>query len=227
LHDARTRTNKAMIELFDVSKGYATDRGFHPVLDRVNIRFDKGVNVGIIGRNGAGKSTLIGLLAGALEPDSGIIHRDARISWPVGFGGGAHGVLTAEENCRFVARAYGEDVDRVVDFAREFSELGEYFYLPVKTYSSGMRARLNFALTMAFPFDFYLIDEGMATGDARFKDKSKRLFESRRGQSAVIIVSHNLRTVKRYSDRVAVLLHGRLTMFDTVEEAQQLYRIES
>jgi capsular polysaccharide transport system ATP-binding protein len=216
-----------MIELVDVSKGFPTGRGFHQVLNRVNIRFEKGVNVGVVGRNGAGKSTLIGILAGAILPDSGRVVRQARISWPVGFGGGAHGALTAEENCRFVARAYGEDVDRVVDFAREFSELGDFFYLPVRTYSSGMRARLNFALTMAFPFDFYLIDEGMATGDARFKDKSEALFDSRRGQSAVIIVSHNLRTVRRYSDRVAVLLNGKLTMFDSVDEAQELYRIES
>ena len=216
-----------MIELIDVSKGFATERGFHQVLKQVNIRFDKGVNVGVVGRNGAGKSTLIGILAGAIMPDTGTVNRQARISWPVGFGGGAHGALTAEENCRFVARAYGEDVDRVVDFTREFAELGDFFYLPVRTYSSGMRARLNFALTMAYPFDFYLIDEGMATGDARFKDKSEALFDSRRGQSAVIIVSHNLRTVRRYSDRVAVLVNGKLTMCDSVEEAQKLYWIES
>jgi capsular polysaccharide transport system ATP-binding protein len=145
----------------------------------------------------------------------------------VGFSGGAAGTLTGEENCRFVARAYGEDVDRVVDFTRSFAELGDYFFMPVRTYSSGMRARLNFALTMAFPFDHYLIDEGMSTGDSRFKDKSEELFESRRGRSSIIIVSHNLRTVHRYSDRVAVLHQGQLTMFDSVREAQSLYRIES
>jgi capsular polysaccharide transport system ATP-binding protein len=177
----------------------------------VSIRFEAGVNVGVVGRNGAGKSTLIGILAGAIEPDAGSVHRKGRISWPIGFAGGAAGTLTGEENCRFVARAYGEDVDRIVDFARDFAELGDYFYMPVGTYSSGMRARLNFALTMAFPFDHYLIDEGMATGDARFKDRSKQLFESRRGRSSIIIVSHNLRTVNRYSDRIAVLHQGRLT----------------
>lgn len=216
-----------MIELHNVSKGYPIRGGFHSVLKGVNVKFERGVNVGIVGRNGAGKSTLIALLAGAVEPDSGTITRHGRISWPVGFGGGAHGALTAEENCRFVARAYDEDVDRVVEFARNFSELGKYFDMPVRTYSSGMKARLNFALTMAFPFDIYLIDEGMATGDSRFKDKSQRLFESRRGRSSIIIVSHNLRTVRRYSDKVAVLSDGKLTMFDSAEEAQQLYRIES
>jgi capsular polysaccharide transport system ATP-binding protein len=216
-----------MIELDNVTKGYSVLGAYHPVLKGISIKFERGVNVGIVGRNGAGKSTLIALLAGASEPDSGTITRHGRISWPVGFGGGAHAALTAEENCRFVARAYDEDVDRVVEFARQFSELGKYFYMPVRTYSSGMRARLNFALTMAFPFDIYLIDEGMATGDSRFKDKSQRLFESRRGRSSVIIVSHNLRTVKRYSDKVAVLDKGKLTLFDSAEEAQQLYRIES
>jgi capsular polysaccharide transport system ATP-binding protein len=215
-----------MIELRNVSKGYPTNHGFHTVLHSVSATFDVGVNVGIVGRNGAGKSTLIGLLAGALEPDRGTITRRGKISWPVGFGGGAHGSLTAEENCRFVARAYDADVDEVVDFARSFSDLGKYFDMPVKTYSSGMRARLNFALTMAFPFDIYLIDEGMATGDERFKAKSQRLFEERKNHSSIIIVSHNLRTVKRFSDRVAVLHEGDLVMFDSAEDAQQLYRIE-
>jgi capsular polysaccharide transport system ATP-binding protein len=215
-----------VIELQNVFKGYPTTHGFHPVLRGVSVKFERGVNVGIVGRNGAGKSTLIGVLAGAIEPDRGTVVRKGRISWPVGFGGGAHGALTAEENCRFVARAYGEDVDRVVDFARSFSDLGKFFFEPVSTYSSGMKARLNFALTMAFPFDIYLIDEGMATGDERFREKGQALFEARKHKSSIIIVSHNLRTVKRFSDRVAVLHQGRLRMFGSVEEAQELYRIE-
>lgn len=217
-----------MIELRNVSKSYRTRRhGLKVVLDDVSVTFEKGINFGVVGQNGAGKSTLISILAGALEPDSGTVTRTGRISWPVGFGGAGAAALTAEENCRFVARAYGEDVDRVVDFAREFTELGDYFYMPVGTYSSGMRARLNFAITMAFPFDIYLIDEGMATGDERFKRKSQRLFEERRGQSSLIIVSHNLRTVRRFSEHVAVLKHGKIEMFDSVDKAQKAYRIES
>jgi capsular polysaccharide transport system ATP-binding protein len=147
-----------MIELEQVTKIYATKQGSNVVLDSVDLTFPARTNIGILGRNGAGKSTLLRLISGAELPDSGYVHRRGAISWPLGFGGGFNGSLTGEENCRFVARIYGVEVDDVVDFARDFADIGEYFYMPVKTYSSGMKARLAFGLSMAVEFDVYLVD---------------------------------------------------------------------
>jgi capsular polysaccharide transport system ATP-binding protein len=176
-----------------------------------------------LGRNGAGKSTLLRIIAGTEQPDSGTISRTGVVSWPIGFSGGFSGSLTGEENCRFVARIYGADLDEVVGFSADFAELGDYFYMPVKTYSSGMRARLAFGLSMAIAFDAYLVDEVTAVGDSRFQEKCRKAFEARSGRSSVIIVSHNLSTVRDYCQRCAVIKEGKLLSFDSVDEASAVY----
>lgn len=212
-----------MIELSDISKRYATKSGSNLVLDRVSFSFPPHTNIGILGKNGAGKSTLLRIIAGTEQPDSGTITRRGVVSWPIGFAGGFNGSLTGEENCRFVARIYGADIDDVVGFTMDFAELGEYFHMPVKTYSSGMRARLAFGLSMAIEFDAYLVDEVTAVGDSNFQQKCRKAFQERSDRSSVIIVSHDLGTVRDYCTRCAVLKAGKLLVFDSVEEASAVY----
>lgn len=213
-----------MIELRSVTKAYRTSAGPHVVLDRLSFLFRDGVSVGILGRNGAGKSTLLRILGGAEQPDAGQVIRSGRVSWPIGFSGGFNGSLSGEENCRFVARIYGADIDTVVEYARSFAEIGNYFEMPVRTYSSGMRARLAFGLSMAIDFDTYLVDEVTAVGDKNFQDKCKREFAERRERSSVIIVSHQIRTIRDYCDLFCVLRDGQLYVFEQIKEAERAYQ---
>ncbi len=211
------------IELREVTKVYRTHAGDHVVLDQISARFDQTESVGILGRNGAGKSTLLRILGGAEQPDVGRVIRRGRVSWPIGFSGGFNGSLSGEENCRFVARIYAADIDYVVEYARAFAEIGEYFRMPVRTYSSGMRARLAFGLSMAIDFDVYLVDEVTAVGDSSFQEKCVRAFAERRQRSSVIIVSHQLSTIRKYCDKCAILRRGRLELFDDIDEAAESY----
>jgi len=212
-----------VIVLNEITKTYPTLNGVNVVLKGISAVFPERKNVGIIGRNGAGKSTLMRLISGSEQPDSGTIFRRGRVSWPVGFSGGFSGSLTGAQNARFVARIYGMDIDAVAAFANAFSELGEYFYMPVKTYSSGMRARLAFALSMAIDFDVYLVDEITAVGDSRFQKKCRAAFDDRRDRSTLIIVSHDMTTISNYCDTCAWLRNGQLQFYDTIEEAKTAY----
>jgi len=212
-----------MIKLDSVTKAYGTRQGLHVVLNHISVTFPSGESIGILGRNGAGKSTLMRIIGGAEAPDSGSVERQGRISWPIGFSGGFHPSLSGEENCHFLARIYDADLDEVVAATQEFAELGEYFYNPIKTYSSGMRARLAFGVSMAIDFETYLVDEVTAVGDARFRKKSEEAFAARRGRSSMIIVSHQMATIRQFADRCAVLEKGRIQMYDTLEEAEEAY----
>ncbi len=216
-----------MIELRNVYKSYQTLAGPNVVLDDVSITFSERESIGILGKNGAGKSTLLRIVSGVEQPDSGLVRRTGRVSWPIGFSGGFSPALSGEENCRFVARIYGEDVDRVVGDTREFADLGTYFFMPVRTYSSGMRARLAFGLSMAVDFDIYLVDEVTAVGDKQFQEKCRRAFTARKARSSVIIVSHSIPTIRSYCTRCAVLRRGRWEVFDTVDEAAAIYESEA
>lgn len=213
-----------MIELRNVTKIYRTSMGDHVVLDDVNLDVAPGESLGILGRNGAGKSTLLRIIGGAEMPTSGTVVRGQRVSWPIGFTGGFNGSLTGEENCRFVSRIYGEDIDRVVDETREFAEIGNYFYVPVRTYSTGMRARLAFGLSMAIDFDVYLVDEVTAVGDRTFRRKCRRALRRRRLRASLVMVSHSFATLRRNCRRCAVLDRGVLRVYDSVREAAQAYR---
>ncbi|MDR1660041.1 MAG: ABC transporter ATP-binding protein [Desulfovibrio sp.] len=193
------------------------------VLDHITRDFPPGVNVGILGRNGAGKSTLLRIIGGSEAPDSGTVAREARISWPIGFAGGFNSKLSGRENLRFICRLYNEDYNKVCAFVEEFSELGEYMDMPVFTYSSGMRAKINFGASMAFNFDYYLIDEVTAVGDASFKKKSEAIFQERRKNATLIMVSHSMGTVRALCDRLLVLHGGKLREFDSPDAAVQFY----
>jgi capsular polysaccharide transport system ATP-binding protein len=212
-----------VIELSQITKAYPTRSGTNVVLDRISFTFPPRTNIGILGRNGAGKSTLLRILAGTEQADSGTLRVTGAVSWPIGFSGGFSGSLTGEENCRFVARIYNADLDEVIGFTMDFAELGEYFYMPVKTYSSGMRARLAFGLSMAIQFDAYLVDEVTAVGDSNFQEKCRNAFQQRSDRSSVIIVSHQMATVRDYCQKCAVLKNGKLLFFDDVDEASAFY----
>jgi capsular polysaccharide transport system ATP-binding protein len=208
-----------MIRLEQVSKSYRTRGGRRNVLDEVGATFEAGHNFGILGVNGAGKSTLIRLLAGSELPDSGIIRRAARVSFPLGFGGTFHGALSGRENTRFLARIYGAAMRPMLDYVEDFAELGDYFQMPVDTYSAGMRARLAFAACLAIDFDIYLIDEATEVGDQRFRRKCAEAFRARLARSDIILASHNADTLRQYCDRGAILAGGTLTLFDDLGAA--------
>jgi capsular polysaccharide transport system ATP-binding protein len=208
-----------MITLDRVSKVYRTRHGRKTVLDNVNATFESGHNFGILGVNGAGKSTLIRLLAGSEIPNFGIIRRYVRVSFPLGFGGTFHGALSGRENVAFIARIYGAGMRSVLEYVDAFSELGQYLYMPVNTYSAGMRARLAFATCLALDFDVYLIDEVTEVGDQRFRQKCAEAFHERMHRSDIILVTHNIHTLRQYCDRGAILANGELTLFDDIGTA--------
>ncbi|OSI16448.1 ABC transporter ATP-binding protein [Neisseria dumasiana] len=212
-----------MISVEHVYKKYQTRLGWRTVLEDINFQLEKGEKIGILGRNGAGKSTLIRLISGVEPPTEGEIKRTMSISWPLAFSGAFQGSLTGMDNLRFICRIYNVDIDYVKAFTEEFSELGQYLYEPVKRYSSGMKARLAFALSLAVEFDCYLIDEVIAVGDSRFSEKCRyELFEKRKDRS-IILVSHSPSAMKQYCDNAMVLEAGRLHQFDNMDDAYQYY----
>ncbi len=212
-----------MIQLTNIFKTYTLRRGRHTVLDRISLTVQRGEKIGILGRNGAGKSTLIRILSGAEQPDGGVIHRSMSISWPLAFGGAFQGGLTGMDNLRFVCRIYGADITKAAAFTEAFSDLGNYLHEPVKTYSSGMRARLAFALSMAVDFDCFLIDEIVAVGDQRFHDKCHAELFERRKDKAMVIVSHDAHYIRAHCQRACVLDAGKLHTFGEVDEAFEFY----
>ena len=212
-----------MIELSNVLKFYKTDGQKKIILDHISTKFESGHSYGLMGVNGAGKSTTMRLLSGTELPNSGKIKRSVRVSWPLGFAGAFHPLMNGRNNVTFAARAYGQNVRRVLDFVEDFSELGDYLDAPIKTYSSGMMARLAFGLSMAIEFDCYLIDEITAVGDARFQARCEQVFAERRKTSDLIVISHSMGTIKTFCTRGAVLVDGKLMMFSDVDQAIDMY----
>lgn len=212
-----------MINLESVSKAYPLKDGNSKVIaDNLTIELPRR-NIAVLGRNGMGKSTLLRMLAGIEQPDRGTITRHCAISWPIGFRGSFHRDLTGIENIRFVARIYGQDTEYVISFVREFAELGNFFYEPVKNYSSGMTARLAFGASMAVKFDCYLIDEVMAVGDAQFRKKSKEMFQDKLTSSKIIMVSHSMDSLKEYCDCGVLVHEGAMTFYDDIDAAIEEY----
>jgi capsular polysaccharide transport system ATP-binding protein len=215
-----------MITLTDVHKRYRTSHGPHWVLRGITLSFPAASHVAVLGPNGAGKTTLLRLIGGIDSPDRGRIERHCRVSWPLGLSGGLQEALSGHQNARFICRIHGREADMAerLAFVRGFSELGTAFDEPVRTYSSGMRARLAFALSLAFDFDTYLVDEVMAVGDAAFKAKSRKAFEDLAGRTGLILVSHDEKTVKSFCKAGVVLREGQARWFDSVDEAFKDYK---
>jgi len=208
-----------MIRVEDLCKTYVLHGKRKVVADHINLTIPDRTGFAILGRNGAGKSTLLKLIAGTMRPDSGRVISTGTMSWPVGFSGSFHGDLTGVQNTRFIARVYGVDTEELCRFVEDFAELGDHFNLPVRSYSSGMRSRLAFGVSMGVQFDTYLVDEVMAAGDASFRKRSEELFRERVKNSSLVMVTHNFGEIRRLCTKAAVLEGGRLEHFDDVEEA--------
>ena len=217
-----------MLEFINVSKSFWTGTQRKVILDRVSFKVELGKSLGILAPNGTGKTTLINMMAGLEKPDEGEIIRGCNISFPLGFMGGVVSKVSAMENSRYIAKLYGLDPDYVEAYCRWLCNLGEYFDQPLGTYSSGMRARFSFALMLALDFDIYLIDEGMpGTTDVEFNKKAGAILEERLRTTTIIIVSHQAQTLEKFARSAGVLMNGQLYMFDTLEEAKQLYDYET
>ncbi len=212
-----------MICLNEITKEYKSRGGLHTVLNGVSMQINRGEKIGILGRNGAGKSTLIRLMSGAELPTKGKIQREMSVSWPLAFGDAFQGSLTGKDNVRFICRVYNAEISSVLPYVQEFSELGIYLYEPVKTYSSGMKARLAFAISMAIEFDCYLIDEVISVGDARFHDKCQQELFEKRSDRAMIIVSHEAHNIREHCTRACVLHNGLLYEFNDIDSAYEYY----
>jgi capsular polysaccharide transport system ATP-binding protein len=208
-----------MIVFDNVTKIFALNGRSKVVADRISAVFPTGRSVAVLGRNGAGKSTLLQMIAGTLEPSEGQIVSTGSISWPVGFAGSFHPDLSGAQNTRFIARIYGADSDELVGFVEDFAELGTHFHLPLRTYSSGMRSRLTFGLSMGIAFDTYLIDEVTSVGDAAFRARSTALFQDRLSKAGAVVVSHSMGLVRELCNAGAVLENGQLSYYDNLEAA--------
>lgn len=217
-----------MIKIENLTKSYRTPTGRHYVFKDLNIEIPSGKSVAFIGRNGAGKSTLLRMIGGIDRPDSGKIITNKTISWPVGLAGGFQGSLTGRENVKFVARLYAkqEELKEKIEFVEEFAELGKYFDMPIKTYSSGMRSRLGFGLSMAFKFDYYIVDEVTAVGDARFKEKCAQLFKEKHKESSFLMVSHSLNSLKEFCDVAIVFKNSYIIgYYENVQSGIDEYKM--
>lgn len=208
-----------MIRFENLTKSFMVRGQRKLVIDNLNLTLPTGRSLALLGRNGAGKSTLLQMIAGTMRPDEGRIVSDGSISWPVGFGGSFHGELTGAQNVRFVARIYGVDTESLLDFVDDFAELGRFYHMPVRAYSSGMKSRLTFGASMGIRFDTYLVDEVTAVGDASFKRKSRAVFIDRMRHSSAIMVSHSMGQLRKFCNAGIVLENGQMQYFDDLDEA--------
>ena len=215
-----------MIELQNVTKYFRTPHGKKYLLKNVSFTIPEGVNVGIFGRNGAGKSTLMKMLGRIEFPNEGKILSDKSFSWPMGLSGGFQGNMTGRANVKFVCRIYGKHINEInksIEFVKDFSELGDYFDMPIKTYSSGMKSRLSFGLSLAFDFDYLLIDETLSVGDKRFKKKSKEALMKKIESCNVLLVSHSMSTLVEICDVGIVVDSAKLYYFENIKDAVKMY----
>lgn len=214
-----------MILIEHVSKSFFVNGVVRPVLKDVNLKFEKHERLAMFGRNGAGKSTLMALIAGIDVPTSGTILRDCLVSWPLGLTGGVLPSLSGRENCEYIGRIHGEtDIDGLLRRVSAFAELGLKFGDPVQTYSSGMKARLNFAMSIAFEFEVYLIDEITSVGDAQFAKKARAEFERLADRAGLIMVTHDVESARRFCDRGCVIEGGIITEYASIDEAIAVYQ---
>ncbi len=215
-----------MIELRNVTKYFRTKQGKNYILKDMSITIPSNINIGILGRNGTGKSTLMRMLGHIEFPNKGTIYSNHTFSWPLGLGGGFVGSMTGKANVKFVCRLYGcsqKEMKRVIEYTKEFSELGNYYDMPITTYSSGMKSRLSFGLSLAFDFDYMLIDETLSVGDARFKKKSKEALLEKIKDCNILLVSHDMKTLKELCNAGIVLDNGKMTYFENIEDAIDEY----
>lgn len=208
-----------MIRFENLNKGFWVRGEYRRIIQNLSMELPQGRALGLLGRNGAGKSTLLQIIAGTMQPSSGRVICDGRVSWPIGGANSFHRDLTGLQNTRFLARVYGVDSNELVAFVEDFAEIGRHFHMPLRSYSSGMRSRLAFGVAMGIPFDIYLVDEVTAVGDAQFKRKSRALFRARMAQAGAIMVSHSMSEMSSYCDSGLVVNEGRLEYYDDIKIA--------
>jgi capsular polysaccharide transport system ATP-binding protein len=213
-----------MIKIDNITKIYWAGTLRKVVFDGVSATLDSKRRYGLLGPNGSGKSTLLRLIAGTELPNRGRVVRTTRVSWPLGFTGGFHPWMTGRENVAFVARVYGARIREVIEFVEDFAELGRFLNAPVRTYSSGMTARLAFGLSMAIDFELYLVDEIIAVGDGRFRARSAQAFAERRERSGMIMASHSPSIIKQYCDHCIVIHDSDLHVFEDIGEALEFHK---
>lgn len=209
-----------MYGFFDCTKYYETSDAMRRVLTGTTFTFGPGDRVAVLAAGGSGKSTLVRLLGGLEEPSTGTVIRPDGVSWPIGFVGAFHPALSGEENVRVLATMLGADADRTSAFVALFSELQDDYRRPLQDYSSGMRARLGFAFSMAIPQRFYIADEVVGAGDEQFRLKCERMLLRRLEQAGLFLVTRNFRLADRFADQFAVLEGQRIHRCDSVEEAK-------
>ena len=213
-----------MIRFEDLTKSFQLRGSRKMVIDGLTMALPSGKSLALLGRNGAGKSTLLKMVAGTMRPDRGRVVHEGSISWPVGFGGSFHKELTGAQNVRFIARIYGVDTESLMAFVDDFAELGKFYHMPVRSYSSGMKSRLTFGASMGIRFDTYLVDEVTAVGDATFKRKSRAVFADRMQHSSAIMVNHSMGQLRKFCNAGLVLEHGQIQYYDDLEEAIQVHQ---
>ena len=211
-----------MIELKNVTKYFQTKKGKNYILNNVTFTIPSNISIGILGRNGAGKSTIMRMLGQIEFPNRGKITSNKSFSWPLGLSGGFVNNMTGKANVKFICRLYGkkpEEIKKIIEFVKEFSELKNYFDMPIKTYSSGMKGRLSFGLSLAFDFDYMLIDETLAVGDARFRKKSKEALLKKIESCNILLVSHDMSILKELCEAGIVVNNGKISYYDRIENA--------
>nr|WP_131781626.1 ABC transporter ATP-binding protein [Legionella gresilensis] len=216
-----------MIEAINISKHYKVQGKKHTVFNNLSLCIEPGERIALMGPNGAGKSTLLRILCGIEKPSSGVVNITSSLSWPVGVAGGFIGNLTGRENVKFVCRLFMTDRDETkhkINFVQDFAEIGHYFDMPMQTYSSGMRSRLAFGLSMAFDFDFYIVDEALAVGDVTFRKKCKQIFNQKAESKGIIMVSHSIGLIREFCTQGVFLSGSSATKVNTIEEIASLYR---
>ncbi len=215
-----------MLKIENLTKSYRIKGGRHYVFENVSATFPDDANIGIIGPNGAGKSTFLRILGGIDFPDSGRIVTDRSFSWPLGLKGGFVGHMSGRDNCRMVCNLYGlpgDEIKRKLEQVKALSGIGDYFEEPVDYYSSGMGGRLGFALSMAFDFDYFLIDEITSVGDAHFKALAKQAFAEKTKKSKMIMVSHNMGDIKKFCDIAVLVQGGKIQVYNDMDAAIRAY----
>lgn len=212
-----------MIRFENLTKVYHLNGHSTVVADNISLTVPSKTSVALLGRNGAGKSSLLRMISGTMDPTEGRVVSTGTVSWPVGFAGNFHPDLSGAQNTRFIARVYGVDTDELIHYVKDFSELGDHFDLPFSSYSSGMRSRLAFGVSMGIDFDTYLVDEVTSVGDAAFRQKSSAVFRDRMSTRGAIVVSHSLNVLRNLCTAGMVLENGKLHQFDDLEEAIALH----